>query len=458
MRSLRTALFRQIAVLLLVTIGFVGALTFWSAYGQVGKTYDTELVSAANVLYSLMAEELGQSTPPLPRSVAGNGRLLSTEDRQAFERSERRRMFRVWRDGAPALSSTHVPAIPSRAPTVSGFRTVADAAGNWRVYTMLVPAQRLAIEVGELEQVRWRLIASIAIEIALSLLLLLPAAIALVWLSLGDGLRILRRFSQELQSRSLRELSAVDPARWPAELKPLVNSVNRLFGRLSHSAGVERRFIDEAAHQLRTPLAAIKLQTQMAVRATDRADREAMLERLQESVNRATDLCDRLLTLTRLESTTETSGASDLDAEARQAIADLAAFAALRGVTLAHAGTTAPVQADPLLLRMLAANLIDNAIRHSPKDSEVEVQVVASDAGHRLIVTDAGPGIAPELRERVFARFYRGEQDRGGTGLGLAIVAEAVRVLRAAISLEDRPDRQSGLRVVVTLPQVPAAA
>jgi signal transduction histidine kinase len=233
-----------------------------------------------------------------------------------------------------------------------------------------------------------------------------------------------------------------------------VRSINRLFERIDRALQHERRFLDDAAHQLRTPLAAVKLQTQLIASEPDPQERQAMTSQLVRSVDRAAAMTDRLLTLARLEASREADDRrGDLRAETVAALADLAPLAARRGVELAFEGPGAFPSGDPDLLRLVATNLVENAIHHAPEGSEVTVRLSAADGRHRLAVLDAGPGVAPGERQKVTERFYRGASaSPGGSGLGLSIVGEAVRLLRGRLELRDRDDGRPGLCAEVELP------
>jgi two-component system sensor histidine kinase QseC len=259
----------------------------------------------------------------------------------------------------------------------------------------------------------------------------------------------------EIGRRTLRDLSPLPLEPWPRDLHPLARSINRLFARIDRSVQNERRFVDDAAHQLRTPLAAVKLQAQLIAGEADPAERRAMTSQLVESVDRAADLTERLLTLARLEARRGAGeGGGDLRAETVAAMADLAPLAARRGVELSFEGPPSLPGGDPLLLRLIAANLVENAIHHAPAGSEVAVRLSAEPGVRRLAVLDGGPGIPPAEREKVLERFYRGEgASPRGSGLGLSIVEEAVRQLGGRLELADRADGGPGLCARVELPR-----
>lgn len=458
--SLLVALFGRTGLVLLAVIASVGAIAFFTAQDRVDKVYDGQLIIGANVLRALMSDELREQ-------AAGTGReqqleiddsaLLSPEDRQAFDDFADWRMFRIWRHGRLSVGSdTGPPAAPL--PAADGFSDLRAPNGDrWRVYTLRVPAHDITVQVGERTDIRAFLIREIAAGAALPLLLLAPLLAGLLWLSLRDGLGALRLLMIEIGRRSVRDLSPLAIEPWPRDLHLLVRAINRLFARIERAVQHERSFLDSAAHQLRTPLAAVKLQTQLIAGETDPEEREALTRRLGESVDRAAAMTDSLLTLARLEARSRSpEGLSgDLRAETVAAIADLAPLAARRQVELSFDGPEQAPSGDPLLLRLVAANLIENAVNHAPAGSEVEIQLADGPAGVGLRVCDHGPGIAASERDKVLRRFYRGASGRrDGSGLGLSIVAEAVRLLNGRLVLGDRPDGQPGLCVNVDLPAV----
>jgi signal transduction histidine kinase len=460
--SLLAALFGRTGLVLLAVIASVGLIAFFTAQDRVDQVYDGQLIIGANVLRALMSDELKM------QGGEGGGKqlqvddsaLLSPEDRQAFDDYAEWRMFRIWRDGQVVVrSDTGPPSIPP--PPADGFSDVRASNGEvWRIYTLRVPRGPVAVQVGERTDIRTVLVRGIAIGTAAPLLLLVPLVGGILWLTLRDGLGALRLLMDEVGRRSVRDLSPLPVEPWPRDLHPMVRAMNQLFSRLDRAVQHERRFLDSAAHQLRTPLAAVKLQTQLIARETNPQEREALTHQLAESVDRAAAMTDSLLALARLETRNHAGQAllGDLRTETIAAIGDLATLASRRQVLLAFQGPATAPSGDPVLLRLIAANLIENAIKHAPPESEVEVHVAQTETGVSLEVFDQGPGIAADERDKVLQRFYRGPTaGREGAGLGLSIVAEAVRLLNGELSLNDRPDGRRGLCASVTLPARPMA-
>ena len=456
--SLLAALFGRVGVLFLIIVLVVGLLAFFTAQRRINEIYDGQLIIGANVLRALMTDEIKEQAVK-PRSggaefTVDDSDLLSPEDRDAFDSYADWRMFRIWRGGRLVLRSDTGPAsLPP--PTHNGFSEVVANNDRWRIYSLPVPSSTVTVQIGERLDIRLVLVQGIALGLALPLLLLIPTCGVLIWLTLSDGLRALRTLIAEIGRRTMRDLSPLPLDPWPRDLHPLVRSINRLFERIDRSLQNERRFLDDAAHQLRTPLAAVKLQAQLIAGEADPGERHAMTTQLVESVDRAAALTDSLLTLARLEArrgTVDTGG--DLEAETVAAIADLAPVAARREVELSFEGRGRYPGGDPLLLRLIAANLLENAINHAPPGSEVAVRLSSAQGWRRLMVTDAGPGIPAAERAKVLERFYRGSgASPRGSGLGLAIVGEAVRLLGGRLELRDREDGGRGLCATVDLPE-----
>ncbi|MCC6656772.1 MAG: hypothetical protein IT512_01160, partial [Rhodocyclaceae bacterium] len=283
----------------------------------------------------------------------------------------------------------------------------------------------------------------------------LPALALLVWLAVGAGLAPLAGVAREVARRDPDNLAPLDPGRSPREVLPLVAALNALFGRLKDSLEQERRFTADAAHELRTPLAAVKTQAQVALGATGEAERSRALANVVAGTDRASRLVEQLLVLARLDPQTAlpTGQPVDLHELARQGVAELAPAAAAKGVEMGLApGEATPVAGDAVLLAVLLRNLLDNAVRYTPSGGEVEVSVGRTSGGASLAVVDSGPGIPEAERGKVCERFHRllgsGED---GSGLGLSIVRRIADLHRATVVLGEGPGGR-GLRVEVTFP------
>jgi two-component system sensor histidine kinase TctE len=298
---------------------------------------------------------------------------------------------------------------------------------------------------------------------------ILVLAAALAWIGLTRGLLPLRRLGRALARRDPESLEPLADADVQSEIAPFVHAINQYTARLTERVESQRRFIANASHQLRTPLTLLNTQVHFGLATRDAAAKDEALRALRDGIRQSSRIATQLLTLSRAESGTGIPGTLtpvNLDQVAHLALEKVAGLAERRGVDLgtddaavAPASEAAPmVLADEVLLLELVVNLVDNAVRYTPAGGRVNVATVPHEGGWRLLVSDTGPGIAPEERERVFERFYRPVGTEGeGSGLGLAIVREIARALRATVTL-DAPASGTGLLATVTFPPLQAGS
>jgi len=285
----------------------------------------------------------------------------------------------------------------------------------------------------------------------------------MLWYAVGRALAPLETLRREVESRSHRDLSALPIQQTPQEVRPLISAMNELLDRLSLALAAQQRFIADAAHQLRTPIAGLKTQTELALRQAPAGDAQATLRQLRSATEQTTHLVNQLLSLARAEppgGRAHPSQRLDLHALARSATTDWVPRALERNVDLGFDTDSerVDIDADPFLLREMLNNLLDNAIRYTHPGGQVTVRV-GFDAGRpRVSVEDNGPGIPETERSRVFERFYRvlgtGTE---GCGLGLAIVREIAQSHGAEVKLASAIDG-TGTTVHVIFPAVDAAA
>jgi len=297
------------------------------------------------------------------------------------------------------------------------------------------------VDVGEDGQLRWSSLWPMLRIIGLGQLLILFWVLAITWLAARGGFQPLVRLARELGRRKPGDLTQLSDAPHYRELTPIVDELNSLLARESSRLETERGFLADAAHELRTPLAAMAAQAHLVAHTADPALREAAAAELQNGIDRTSHLLSQLLTMARLESGHGGGAAETLDVAefCRQRVAHVSALARSRGVTIALEAPdrlTANIQRTGL--GSILDNLIDNAIRYTPAGGQVLVRVSAAEEGFRLEVLDDGPGIIPELRAKVFERFYRVPgSDQPGSGLGLAIVKRLVETHRASLTMSE---------------------
>ncbi len=278
--------------------------------------------------------------------------------------------------------------------------------------------------------------------------IIVPLAAALVWFGLSRGLKPLRGLRDRIRDRRPDDLSPIDPTSAPQEIVPLVESFNELLTQLETTLATQRRFIADAAHQMKTPLAGIRMQAELALREPEPAERERSLTQLARSSERASHLINQLLALARAESLGEKTAFDRLELNPllREAITELAPLALAAGLDLGFEDTDSPVAVvgNPVLLGELIQNLVGNAIHYTPSGGVVNIRVLTGMGVVTIEIEDNGPGIPAAERESVFERFYRvrdrvpaNEGEERGSGLGLAIVREIARLHQATVQITE---------------------
>ncbi|MFZ6655742.1 sensor histidine kinase N-terminal domain-containing protein [Undibacterium sp. TJN19] len=309
------------------------------------------------------------------------------------------------------------------------------------------------VQVAETLEKRALLANEIIKGVILPQFIILPIALALVWFALSRGLSPLAELQQRIRARRPDDLSPIDSRHVPEEITPLVKSLNEMLERLAQTIAIQKRFIADAAHQMKTPLAGMRMQSELALRQTDRDEIHRSLLQLATSSEAATRLVNQLLTLARAENQTPATQALEqinLNNLARDVVHDWIQTSFAKKIDLGFEQHDVPVQifGNPLMLREMLSNLIDNALRYTPQGHSVTVRVSLNQQQPMMVlavleVEDNGPGIAVAEREHVFERFYRilGSNVQG-SGLGLAIVREIASQHEAEISISDNPHPQ----------------
>jgi two-component system, OmpR family, sensor kinase len=345
------------------------------------------------------------------------------------------------------------PGLPLINQTVLGYADLSVRGQTWRAYGLQTVDG--VIQIAQPIQVRERLARAAALRVVVPLLLLLPLMIAFVAWIVRRGLLPLRDVTAEVQRRDARSLTPLATDNLPEEIEPLAAELNRLLARLQEAFAVQRAFIADAAHELRSPLTVLRLQLQLLDRAPDDAARQTARDSLGAGVERAIHLVEQLLTLARSDpgETTGDFELLDLSTVAAQALTDTHALAAAKHIDLSLEREGAvPVKGDREALPTLVRNLVDNAVRYTPAGGSVRVRCQLQAAEALLEVIDTGPGIPAADRARVFDRFYRrANANETGTGLGLAIVKAIAARHGARVLLDDA--LSGGLRVTVSFPR-----
>jgi len=436
--SLRARLLLLLLSATLLLWGMAAVMSYEEAHHEIDELYDAQLARSARILLSQVGQEADE---------------VEIEYGADFHKYERKIAFQVWdAQGKLLLHSANSPGRPF-SEEQDGFSDARIGGRIWRVFSHWDEKHLFRVQVGERHDVRDELSESVVSSLSYPFLIALPLLALLVWLGVGKGLAPLRGITAEVASRESQNLKPLEAGGAPDEIRPLVDSLNGLLTRLDTALENERRFTADAAHELRTPLAALKTQAQVAQRSTADNERRHALRQVVEGADRATRLVEQLLTLARLDPQRGLPqvAAFSLRALAVEFAAALASGALEKSIELGVAEGDASVVGDPTMTGVLLRNLIDNAIRYTPVDGWVNVEV-RGEAGRTVLeVCDSGPGIAPQERAQVTQRFYRvlgsGEE---GSGLGLSIVQRIAELHGATVELGE--SEAGGLAVRVSFP------
>ncbi|MDY7560679.1 ATP-binding protein [Pseudomonas sp. 10B1] len=360
-------------------------------------------------------------------------------------------LLQVWSAGV--LNYTTDSALMLPPPLETGLSDVRVGDSTW--HTFVSQRGDKIFRVAQAQNKRWEELAGLALHLLWPVVSLVPFLALFLWFGISYGLKPLRTVATELSARNVNSLQPIASTDLPDEVKPLVDALNDLLKRLANAFMMQKHFIADAAHELRTPVAALSIQVELAQRATLDVDRRESLSQVQAGVTRLTHLTQQLLTLARLEPDAQSPPmqAVELSALCKSVITDQVRRAEASNIDLGlteHASFS--ILGDSDSLRILLNNLVDNAIRYAGTLAKIDLAVKETDQGVILEVSDNGPGISEVDRERVLERFYRGSNQIGpGSGLGLSIVNTIAEQHGAKVLLETGPNG-IGLRVKVIFP------
>ncbi|KAA3628108.1 MAG: two-component sensor histidine kinase [Proteobacteria bacterium] len=438
-RSLRLRLLLILVALFSLVWVLVTTASYYAAQHEIEELFDAQLAQYARTLQALTQHELEED----------EHEQIQLDNSFLGHTYEKKVMFQVWNGPTLVLHSGTAPDRPMS--DLFGFTDRDIDGATWRVFALPGAKEAAAIQVAERYDVREELVNKISLQVLYPLIIALPLLAIVLWFAVGGGLRPLRALTREVGARSPHELQPLPDNAAPKELAPLVAAINGLLAQLRRALESERRFTADAAHELRTPLAALKMQAQVAQGAVQREERMTAIDNIVTNVDRGTRLVEQLLTLARLdpEVTQKETEAVDLAALAAQVVGEYAPDAIRKGVDLGlEEGSRGQIRGLPEAVRVMLRNLVDNAVKYTPAGGRVDVGVSESHQGVIVSVADSGPGIDPELRERVFNRFYRvvGNEEEG-SGLGLSIVQRIAELHQAQVAFD--AEYGPGLKVVV---------
>jgi len=426
---------------------FLLAAITLAALAQASIAYRTALDDADQIFdYHMQQMALSlRSSTPLSNTEA-NERVESAPGNDDL-------VVQMWSpDGVQVFHSVSRARLPQRA--VLGFSNLKANGTTYRVFSIQTNNQ--TVQVAQDLAVRRNMAGNLALRTLGPIAVMMPILMVVVWWVVSGSLEPVARVRSQVARRQADDLSPVSEAGLPDEVRPLVHELNLLFGRVRTAFDAQQNFVADAAHELRTPLAALRLQAQSLDRAADPDARKVAVGRLTAGIDRATRLVEQLLVLARQEASAANGVATrpvDLAELARRTVGDLVGLAQAKEVDLGlqHADA-ASVDGQPDALHILLRNLVENAVKYTPHGGTVDIAVRADKDSAEVIVEDSGPGIPPDERERVFDRFYRvAGSDAAGSGLGLAIIKAIAERHGASLKLGESA-RLGGLMATVRFP------
>jgi len=446
LRSLRWRLVAAVGAGVLLTWLLTGWSSYTMARHEAKELMDGSLAQTGHLLLAMMQGE-GDALADLATRLELVRGAVDNIYEPPLE-------FQLGRgDGSILARSADAPELPILGR--AGYSDIIRHAESWRVLNIISVDDRYRVQVSQPISLRDRAALEVASQTVLPLLVIVPVLILLIYLSVRGGLRPLDRLASQVAARTPDNLGPLSENGVPTEARPLVNSINRLFSRVRDALENERRFTADAAHEMRTPLAALKVQTQVARLSTETAMRDKALRQIESGVDRAGHLLEQLLRLARLDPVVslETTQSVALGRLLREVLEEVLLVhpGARREISVAPAADAAAVLGDPELLRIAVRNLLDNALRYTRDGDTLRIAVEQAGETISVAVHDSGPGVPESQLGKLCERFWRGREDGGrpaaqravggreGSGLGLAIVARVAELHGARLQLENAP-------------------
>jgi two-component system sensor histidine kinase QseC len=441
-KSLRARLLLTVSLTTFLVWCVAGIASYDQALHEADELMDGQLAQSAKLLMRLVQNR--SVDPAVEHSPL---QLLDDTASHPYEQHLEYRVLDA--NGKLLLNSGHAPEmnLHSRSDDESTYADLNFAGQPWRSLSLRSPDRRYLVQIAHPIIDRDRVGLEVATQVAIPILLALPLLAVLVYFSVRRSLRPLEELAADVAARSPDNLETLSEPQTLREALPLVAALNRLLSRLRATLDNERRFTADAAHELRTPLAAVKIQAQVALASTDAADHQHALRQVLVGADRATRLVEQLLRLARLDPLARLPQSRELDlAElASGIVAEMQTLATGKQQQLTFIDPPAPVEleGDADLLGVALRNLVENAVRYTPQSGAIEVLAETDGKRPQLIVRDSGPGVDAEEAPRLLERFYRGQavantDNSNGSGLGLAIVQRIAELHGAHLEIENR--------------------
>jgi two-component system, OmpR family, sensor histidine kinase QseC len=468
-RSIRRFLLSGILALVSVSLAVSGLIGYLEANHEMEELFDARLAQSARITNQLLLgymeqhqrlpadgaiyEEWEQSAPEQYQKDPSLNLLARDREFTPYGHEfERNLYFQLLSEqGAILLRSPSAPRQPLTT-LERGFNSETKDHHEWRTFTLYNEEQRTWLIVAERDDERGELASTMATLTMLPLFITLPFLLGLLWWLISAGLSPLRQVAQAISERHPANLSPLNLTIRAEELAPLVNEINRLMHTLADTIEREKQFTNEAAHELRTPLAVLRIHSENVMAAEDDASREQALGKMLLALDRSDRLIRQLLTQARIDNQQAPAlNKLDLSLLLQSTLANLAPLALKKGQQLSLEGAEhLQVMGQAVLLDLMFSNLIDNALRYTPDNGEIAVVIEAEGNRVRVDVRDSGPGIPTAALSRLCERFYRVNPQQGdGVGLGMAIVRRIAELHGADLDIHNRP--HGGLEVSIWL-------
>lgn len=432
--SLKKRLLQWISIPILVASVLIFLIAYLFSWHEIEEVYDAQLVHSAKTLLQLTEHEIAEQ----------ENINIGTENPNLQHRYENKTAFRIWKGERIILQSSRANNFVNiEAPP--GFSKQMIQGKPWRFFVFIDAKNNVRVETAERYAIRYELIGQLMISLAIPMAILIPLLLFIVWIGVRQSIMPLTSLSSEVDSRRIDDLTPITGSDIPREITPLIEAMNRLFVRIGESFRREREFTDHAAHELRTPLAAMKTQTQVLLKkAHSMPESKDGLDNLNATIDRTTHLIEQLLSLARLQ--------NDLPPMRKTSLSDLVNDTAEEFQPLAQdkdqtlkldIAPNVDIEGHEDSISILLHNIIDNAIKYSPRGGKVSIGL---NAAKMIAISDSGPGISDADKKRVFNRFVRVDKTgEAGSGLGLSIAQWVVNTHKATILLKD--NKPNGLTV-----------
>lgn len=450
--SLKSRLLKSISRPLILYVVIIGFLAFLCARYEINEVYDSQLITSTNVLWHLAQDEIRDyDEEKKEKDFDITDSKLSQGDKEAFNEYSKRRMFRLWKNNKMFIFSDN--SIPSSyEPFKSGFSDFSYDGENWKIYSFHIPEQDVIVEVAEQYKARNEVIFNISLGLILPFLLTLPIIIYFLRKSLAKGLGDVRKISAEVGRRSSNDLTALKFQEIPSDLIPLTDSINDLLEKIKDTLTLEREFIDNAAHSLKTPIAGLKVQLQLLKKLKDETEKQELLEAFSISLERTSRLIEHLLITSKIENSSYDFERVYLNESLINSIRLIESLAQTKSIKIISemCGDDIYVNANAELLLILFINILENSVKFSPLEGEITIKLSKKDKIAQIEIIDQGEGIKEDEKEKIFDRLYK-SNIKSGNGLGLPIAKQIAELVGGNISA-DNLKTPNGFIVKINLP------